>query len=68
VAVLPHVFGHSLMARMWGIKSDLWKLTSGHGGDLLLLPGVDEKVGIENESCGSSSSRSLMEMTRIGDA
>ena len=56
------------MARMWGIKSDLWKLTSGHGGDLLLLPGVDEKVGIENESCGSSSSRSLMEMTRIGDA
>jgi len=47
VAVLPHEFGHSLMAWMWGIKSDPWKITWGYGGigDILPLLGVGEKVG-----------------------
>ena len=34
------------MAWIWGIKSDPWKITWGHGsvGDILLLLGVDENV------------------------
>ena len=46
IAVLPHEFDHSLMAWMWGIKSDPWNITWGHGtiGDILLLLGVDENV------------------------
>ncbi len=54
VAVLPHEFGHSLMARMWGIKSDPWKITWGYGGigDILLLLGVGEKVGpVRSSEC-----------------
>ena len=46
LAVLPHEFGHSFMARITGIKSNPWNIEWGHGsiGDILLLRGIDENV------------------------